>query len=1092
MKNLVGNFVHLHTHTPRGSTLDSVLKIDDMVNFAKNHKQNSIAITNHGKMHDYVDFYKTCIKNKIKPIIGNEIYEVESLKGDTSKRFHLVLLAKNQKGLVNLYKISSDAHTKFFYYKPIIDLEYIKENNLGEGLICLTACQAGRMSKGLVTGKDMKPYYDKLNSIFDYVALEIQSHDTKEQLLVNKKIIEFAKKHNAPYVVTCDAHMLNRNNLEVHGIFVEIGQDREVGESYSGCYLQTEEDIYNTLGDSLDKETISKAINETYNISQMIELVDIGLENDNQMPIISKLLPEKFNNIEEWYDSLIQEGYKKRKHDKRDKDFQKARLDRLEEEKCVLKELGYLDYFIMCYLLLKEARKRKIPIGYGRGSVGGCLSAYYMYITEIDSITWDLDFSRFANLGRRSMADVDIDISKRYRKEMIKISKELFGEEYVAPICTFNTLSTKVAIRDIGKVLNEKGIYNIPYVIRDKVAKMIPTIKTLNDLGEEEEKDVLLRDILFQNKELERYYKKFPKWFKYVMELEGLPKSLGQHAAGVIISPKPIVEYCPLCLNSDKEPMLQLEMHNAMDDIGLIKMDFLGLKSLDVVDDALKFANLTWDDIDLQKLDTNDNNIFQNIYQNGNTSGIFQMESYEASKMCMECKVDSIEDVIAVNAFNRPGTKDNFPQYVQNKLYNKSPDLIHEDLGILFAKTYSVLLYQEQTLGIFRYAKFPEEEVDLARRAIGHKEKNTMEKLKVQLVQGLKEKNWQVSQIEKIWNLILKQAEYSFNRSHSVEYGLLSYVTAWLKYYYPLEFMTSLMNNEFGNYGKLFKIINEANSMKIKIKPPHINKANKYFSPNKKDNSIIFGLSGVKGLGKSAVDCIASTRPYKSFKDLVLRSGLNKTAIIALIKAGAFGTNKGKLFKEYFEITFNYKKFKPRKQVTPKELREKCGIEIPTSEKDYKQKRVNIINKFLLEQYENDKEKKHKEEVIAFQQKYMLNKHLWEFETLSMFLTHNPFEKARKYLGNNENVQDGDKITDVGIIVDIDKKKNKKGQQYAFVEFYNGLKVIELALWAHVYGKYRKGITKSNIIVIIGKKNGNVINVEDIKPYNYWMKEKGL
>lgn len=1087
-----GSFIKLHNHTARGSLLDSILTVKSLVEFAKENKEESIAITNHGKMHDYIDFYKECVKNEIKPIIGNEIYEVESLNGDTSKRYHLVLLAKNTKGLRNLYKICSDAHLKFFYYKPIIDLDYIKENNLGEGIICLTACQAGRLSRGLIQGQDMKSYYDKLDSIFDYTVIELQAHNTEDQIKANSKILEFANKYNLPYTITCDAHMRTKEEQEMHGIFVSINQDREVGEAYDGCYLQTKEDLFNEMSDTLSHDVLNNCIKESQNISNMIEVVDVGLENDNQMPDISKLLPKEFKNTQEWFDFLIEEGYKKRGHNIKDQDFQKIRKERLKEERHVLKELDYIDYFIMCHLLLKEAKKRNIPVGFGRGSAGGCLSAYYMFITEIDSITWDLDFSRFANLGRRSMADFDLDISKRHRKEMIQISMELFGESHVAPICTFNTMSTKVAIRDIGKVLDANKTYDIPYIIRDKVAKMIPTIKTIDDLGEETEKDVLLRDILFKNKELEKYYKKFPRWFEYVMKLEGLPKSLGQHAAGVIITPKPIVEYCPLCLNSDKEPMLQLEMHNAMDDIMMIKMDFLGLKSLDVIDDALKFANLTWADIDLQKIDLDDHKVFESIYRTGKTSGIFQMESYEASKMCMECKVDSIEDIIAVNAFNRPGTKDNFPQYVQNKLYNKKADLIHDDLNILFAKTYSVLLYQEQTLGILRYAGFPEEEVDNGRRAIGKKLKDVMKQLKVDLVEGLTSKGWNKKQIDQIWDLILKQAEYSFNRAHSVEYGLLSYITAWLKYYYPIEFMTALMNNDFGNYGKLFKIISEAKNMGIKIKPPYINKADKMFKPDIKNKSILFGLLGVKGIGDKVIDDLINNRPYSSFEDFYDRCGLDISGKIVLIKAGSFGKKKNSIFKQCFDCYKPPREYKPVKGVQPKDLKALCGIEISSKEENYKQKRVDIYNKKRKEIFDKEQEVVYNKNRKEFKKKYMCKKHLWEFETLSMFLTHNPFIQARELLGDNEGLKDGEKYTEVGIIFDIDKKKNKTGKQYAFVEFYNGNKVIELVLWANVYGKYQKGIKKSNIIAVQGVKSGETIVVEKIKPYKVWAKEKGI
>lgn len=1096
MKNTSGNrnFINLHNHTARGSLLDSILTVEQLVKFAVDNDQNSIAITNHGRMHDYVDFYKQCIANNIKPIIGNEIYEVDSL--DSNNRYHLILLVKNQIGLQNLFKIVSKSNVDNFYYKPIITLDEIATNHWGEGLICLTACQAGRMSIGLNNNEDMYPYYNKLCSIFDYVCLELQSHKSEEQYKSNKNIIDFAISHNIPYTITCDSHMLLSNDVEKHSIFVEIGQAREVGETYQDCYLQTYNDIVSTLDNNLSLDEINNACIQSTVIADMIQLVDIGLENDNQMPDINKLLPSCFNNTMEWFNSIIEDGWSEKKHGLEDNKFQNIRRERLATEIPVLSQLGYIDYFIMCHLLLKEARKQNIPIGLARGSAAGCLCAYYMGITAIDSITWELDFSRFATLGRVDMADFDIDISKKYRKKMIQIAQDLFGYDCVAPICTFNTMSTKVAIRDIGAVLDRQNIYDIPYDIRNKVAKMIPTITTLDDLGESEEKETLLRDILFQNHELEQYYKKYPKWFEYVMDLEGLPKSLGKHAAGVIISPKPIVEYCPLCLDKDeKSPMIQLEMHNAMDDIRLIKLDFLGLKTLDIIDESLQSAKLTWDDVSIESLDFNDTRVFEEIYQSGNTHGIFQMESYEAAKMCAQCKTSSIEDVIAVNAFNRPGTKDNFPTYVQNKLFNIDVDLIHNDLKPIFQKTNSVLLYQEQALNIFRLAGFVEEEVEIARKAIGKKIKEKMESLHNTMEVNLAKKEWSKIQISQLWDLLLKQSGYSFNRSHSCAYGITSYITAWLKCYYPTHFMCALMNNNMGNYSKLFKNIDEARRMDITILPPDINISAMKFTVNQ--NTILFGLNGIKGIGKSALVGVVEQRPYSDVIELINKNKDNKlniSNIVALIKAGALGTNKTQIFKQVCRYSFTNKNSCEYKPVVTTPSNKKLldvGIDIPNTVDNYKETRLALWNEHkakLFNDLTNQKYKQFKNEFIS---KYMTNKHLWEFETLSMFLTHNPFQKGINAITEYADDYEG-KVTAIGIIFDIDKKKDKKNQQYAFVEFYNGKNIVELIFWAYTYSKYQQGIFKGSTLAVYGTKEGNTIRVEKVQPYVRWAKLKGI
>ncbi len=406
--------------------------------------------------------------------------------------------------------------------------------------------------------------------------------------------------------------MIDNSYLDAHSIFVKIGDGRDVDEVYQDCCLQTEEYVHSIMDKTYEREIIEEGVCNTEIIADMVEDIDIGLNKGNIMPKVN--ISSDYDSHEDYLRELVFRTFDE-KFGHMSKEEQDIRRERIEIELKVLYAVDYTDYFIMLYMLAQEARKRKIPIGYSRGSGANCLCLFMLNVTQIDSVRWGLDFSRFATLGKKSMADFDWDISKRRRKEMVQISEELFGKENVAPIATFNTLSTKVAIRDVGKVLDEdvnSPYYKkIPYSLRDEVSKMIPTIKTLNDLGEEEEKETLLKDILGKNEKLNEVYNKFPKWFKYVMIVEGLPKSLGRHAAGTLITPNPVVNYCPLCYDSEKNIMIQLEMHNAMDDLGLIKMDYLGLETLDIVDDALKYANLTWKDVDINHLDQG-NSIYSN------------------------------------------------------------------------------------------------------------------------------------------------------------------------------------------------------------------------------------------------------------------------------------------------------------------------------------------------------------------------------------------------------------------------------------------------------------------------------------------------
>lgn len=770
-------FINLHVHSAQGSLLDSILNVKDIAKYAKENGQSAIALSDHGFMYGNLNHVIECQKLGIKPITANEIYECDDhyLKNDTKDnvqpRYHLLLIVKNQIGKDNLYKIVSEACTNGMYKKPRVSVKWIKENNLGEGLICLTACQAGRLSRYLEEDRyeEAEEFVKLLQETFDYVACEIQSHPTESQLKANTLIWKFSRNMGLPYVITTDAHMLSADQLDTHSIFVEIGEGREAGETYVGCHLQNEEDIYNYLGSwNLDK-VIQQGIDETVHIADMVDdNIDYELNKGTIMP--KAHIPEGYD-VESYFRYLVYSTFDE-KFGYMSEEEQRVRRDRIESEIPVLKELDFLNYLLIQYEFCNECDRRGIPRGYSRGSAANCLCVFMLNITQVDSVKFDLDFTRFANLGRKgSAADIDLDISKSRRQEAIQVLCDIFGADHVAPMATFNTLSTKVAIRDIGKVLNEKQdspyFGQIPYSVRDEVTKMIPTVKTLNDLGESEDKDVLLKDLVGKNAKLDEIYKKFPLWFKYVMELEGLPKSRGRHASGTLLTPEPVIHYSPMCLDNEKNPMSMFEMHICQDTdggMGLVKEDLLGLETLDILDMALKNAGLTWKDVDINHLDIDDKRVFKEVYASGNTVGIFQFESAEARQMSIDAHVDNIEDCIVVNAANRPGTKNSFPDYCKNKLYPEQIKCIHPDLEKLFSKTHGILLYQEDSLHLFAYAGFDEVSQDQGRRAIGKKKKDVMASLYKDFADGLRKKKWTEQQIEEVWALLSKQAEYSFNR----------------------------------------------------------------------------------------------------------------------------------------------------------------------------------------------------------------------------------------------------------------------------------------------------------------------------------------
>lgn len=1103
-------FINLHVHSAQGSLLDSILTTEQIVKFATDHGQKAIAITDHGQMSSFVDQVKYCKKYGIKPIIGCEVYEVDDhldkndTKDHSQQRYHLILLAKTQEGFYNLMKIVSEGCTSGFYKKPRISIDYINKYNLGVGIIATTACQAGRLNKYLWANKEEEAFEfcSKLIDTFDDVYCEIQSHETPEQLYSNNKIIDFAKEHNLPLVITTDAHMLSKEDEDAHAMFVEIGEGREVGESYVDCYLQTEEEI-RSKNAMIAEDVIEECIYNTSVIADSIDGdIDYGLGKNTIMPVVD--IPAGFTDHKEYLRYLVYKDFDAKFAYLSEEDRQ-IRRDRIETELPVLFELDFTDYFIMLYMIVNACKERSLPLGYARGSGGGCLCLFMLGVTQIDSVRWDLDFTRFANLGRRgSMADVDLDISKKRRKEIIEISEELFGKENVAPMATFNTLSTKVAIRDIGKVLNEKSDSpykgQIPYEIRNNVANAIPTIKTLNDLGEEEEKDILLKELISNDVKLQAYYDKFPLWFEQVMKLEGLPKSRGRHASGTLITPLPVTHYAPLCLDNEKNPMIQLEMHSAQDTgwggLSLVKMDYLGLETLDIIDNTLKESGLTWQDVDINHLNIGDNKVFTDVYQKGNTVGIFQFESIEARNMCVEAKVSDIEDCIVINAANRPGTKDQFPDYCKNKFESNKIEYIHPDLADLFDKTKGVLLYQEQALQLFGYAGFSEETRDVARRAIGKKKMDVMVSLKEQLRDGLKQKHWTEYQINSVWDLLEKQANYSFNRSHACSYALLSYLTAYLKTYYPVQFMSSFMTAKSDDKSKINLAIIECERLGVKVLPPNINYSGLTFRPLPDRRQILFGFSAINGMGESVSRQILDERSngkFTSLRNFTERVKLPVATVVTLIKSGAIPCkDKQGCIITYLKSTYSKREFKPLTTLpTYAVLIQKYGLDVSNYKQD---KKVN--KELLLEEYnkvrKREFDEKEKERFSEFvkncNEKYLQNREYWEFETLQSFISEpNPFREAYELLPDINKTQIGHQCIIAGIVSKVQKKKTKSGSQYAYVNIY-GTALIECLVWSNVYSKHRELFSKGNQVVLKCTKEDTQYVVNDAKPYSDWIK----
>jgi DNA polymerase-3 subunit alpha len=1059
----------LHNHSYY-SILDSIISPKQLIDQAKDFGYNSI------------EGYKYAKEQGLKYIPASEIYETDdiNIKTKDSPRYHLLLLAKSYEGYINLNKIVSAGYLDGFYKKMRCDKQNILQYH-SKDIVCLSGCMAGRINKLLMNDSfEMAKEYINYYNIFDNYYLELQNHQTADQETLNKKIIKLAEVTGTPFVVTFDSHMLNKNQIPIHQKFIKIAQDREVGESYEGCFQVDPDTLYKMLKSQIGSDYAKEAIKNTDVISNMCNF-NIEL-NQNLMPHIE--IPSEYKNDTDYLKQLVNQGWKEKGFNNLPKEEKDIYLKRIRHEIEILDYLGYSSYFIMLKNYLTEARNKKIPLGPSRGSGANCLILYLIGITSVDSIKWGLDFERFGNKGRLgSLADYDIDVSKDRREEMLQIAINMFGENNVAQMATFNSLSAKVCIKDLGKVFDEEGVYCLPYQERENIAKLVSD-KIKNE-------KVKIEEILKESKELRKYEEKYPLLFEYTKVLQNIPKSVGCHAAAISITDKPLLNYCAVMNNQNGNKMIQLSMDSAMDDLGIVKMDVLGIKNLDVIENTLNFINLTWDDVDVTKLDLNDNNVYDKVYKNGHTLGIFQMESPEAVQMCINCKCDNIEEVIAINAFNRPGTKSMFPDYVYNKFHEDKKNLIHEELKDITVNANYVLLYQEHFLKIFELAGFPEDIRDQARKAIGKKIPEKMKALEKDLKEGLLKREWTQNQVDEMWELILKQSEYSFNRGHSVGYGLLSYITAWLKTYYPIQFMTALMISEKGNFQQIAKYIVECERLNIKVLSPSINKSNSDFTYE--GDEILFGLSYIKNVGDEKVKVIIENRPYISLDNFIKINNLDSSTIISLIKSGAFdelNSNREELLLEYANTLFVPLVFKENKTINKKqkELLEKENYIL---EKDFKD------NTLCLQKYNEYKENenniknnlKYDKLISEFKEKYLTeDKADWEYSVLSIYLTGDPYKDIKDKISSYDDLPVNIDSFIVGTILEIKNKTDKNKNRYCYIDLINHEnKVIECICWASAYAEFMNIIKKGNKIVIIGKKKDNRIFIKKLKLYNDWI-----
>ncbi len=874
-------FVHLHVHTEY-SLLDGAIRIDELISQAKAYGMSAVAITDHGNLFGAVEFFKKATKAGIRPIIGCEVYIAPKSRFDKTKintepgmpeeaSFHLTLLAENENGYKNLTRLITLSYTEGFYYKPRIDMELLSQHS--KGLIALSGCLKGEIPYSIIHEKTERAYNTAklLKDIFgDNFYLEIQPNSIPEQAIANKGLIEISKKFDIPIVATNDCHYLHRADAKAHEILLciqtgkTIKDEKRLKFQVDEFYFKSPKEMYSAFSEIPEalKNTlfIAEKCNFTFNL------------NGYKMPIYK--VPEGYRE-EQYLKELAIKGLNDRFKGNPPDEY----LKRLEMELDVITKMGFSSYFLIVWDFINYARSRNIPVGPGRGSAAGSLVAYALRITDIDPIKYGLLFERFLNPERISLPDIDVDFCKDRREEVIQYVSDTYGKDRVAHIITFGTMASRAVVRDVGRALN------IPYSEVDKIAKMIPfACPSLSSALELEPR-------------LKALYNKEPKVKELIdiaLRLEGLARHASQHAAGVVISPIPLEDLTPLYKNPGEEIILTQFDMKSLEDIGLVKFDFLGLKTLTVIDNTIKYAHEQGKNIDIQNIPLDDKETYK-LLSNGDTVGVFQLESRGMRDLLQRLQPERFEDLIAVVALYRPGPLGSgmVDDFIKRKkgLIPVKYDL--PELRDVLDETYGVILYQEQVMKIAnKIAGFSMGQADVLRKAMGKKIPELMASLKEDFVEGAVKNGVPRERAESLFNLMAAFGEYGFNKSHSAAYAYLSYITAYLKVHYPVEFFAANLSNEMGDTNKLVKFINECKQWGIEVKGPDINESDRAFTIA--ENSIRFGLEAVKGVGVSALENIINERKkgkFKSMTDFLSRVDtrkVNKKVIESLIRAGAF------------------------------------------------------------------------------------------------------------------------------------------------------------------------------------------------------------
>ena len=1079
----MGQFVHLHIHS-EFSLLDGANRIKDLPVRAKELGMDAMAITDHGVMYGAIDFYKACKKEGIKPIIGCEVYvaprsRFDKEPGVDNKYNHLILLAKNNQGYKNLSKLVSLGFIDGYYYKPRIDLEILEKYS--EGLVCLSACLAGSVNQALLNGQNEKAEEIALwhKRVFgeDYY-IELQNNGIKEQVLANQKLVQLARKLDIPLVATNDAHYLKKEDAYNHEVLLCIQTGKRMSDE-DRMKFDTEELYVKSPEEMIDYfKAFPDAIENTVKIA---EKCNVEFEFGHTI-LPNYEVPEGYETHYDFLEDLCKKGMVKRYGSSIPEEYQK----RAEYELGVIKKMGYVDYYLIVWDYIHYAKTHNIPVGPGRGSGAGSILAYSIEITDIDPMKYNLLFERFLNPERVSMPDFDVDFSDEQRQEVIDYVCQKYGHDHVSQIITFGTLAAKNAIRNVGRALD------ISLAETDKIAKMIP-----NELH------ITIKKALEQNIELKNLYENDERIHKFLdvsMALEGMPKNTSTHACGVVITKDPVDSYVPLYVR-DGQNATQYIM-TTLEELGLLKMDFLGLRTLTVIKDTKEMVKKDHGiDVEFDK-DMNDPKVYK-LWQDGKTCGVFQFESQGMKNFMQDLKPDCLEDLIAGVSLYRPGPMDQIPRYVRGKQTGQN-EYTHPSLEPILNVTYGCMVYQEQVMQIVRdLAGYSLGRADLVRRAMGKKKLDVMAKEREVFIHGQVDEEGNVIvpgcvrngidevSANKIFDEMAEFAKYAFNKSHAACYAVVSYQTAFLKAYYPPEFMAAMLNSYLGNLDKVPVYIEECKSLNIEILKPSINESELKFTAI--NGNIRFGLGSIKNVGIQPVENIIKERnengKFQSFTDFCERiadASVNKKCIESLIKSGAFDEfeqNRSTLLASFEGIVDTIQSTK------------KKGLEGQFSMFDFGATNDDVENNMDDIKYAFVEKEEFSEKELLSQEKEMLGIYLSghplsklkeEIEKQTTISTRDIDAIDNKTNIDEENIseidmmsgydmqkaskfRDGQEVKIAGIITSIKKKFTKTNRIMAFVTIEDLYGQAEIIAFENAYLTAKDSLIEENIVLIKGR-----------------------